>query len=97
MGIKAALAIDAHDDILATLTDLAAVYIARGETQAGADILAFVRRVSWASPTTRAHAQDHWDDLARYSCPRVLVDAEDFARKAYLQDIIDYVFADTAL
>ena len=94
LSIKAALSLEARNEILASLTQLAGVYIERGETQEGADVLAYILRRDDLSDDIYNLAQDLWDDMARYICPRVLLDAEDFGKKAYLKDVIEYVFAD---
>lgn len=92
-AIRAAHSIGASGEVLDALVGLADVYIERGETQEGADVLAYVLRQAQAAPATRAHAQESWDTLETYICPRVLLDAADFASKAALSDLIEYVFA----
>ena len=94
ISIKAAKSLNATYDILDALTQLARVYIKRGETQEGADILAYVLRCA-APADVLDHAQALWDDLARYICPRVLLDAEDFGSKATLDDVLEYASAGT--
>jgi len=89
--LQAARTINARADCLAAFVGLAAHSIARGETQEGADILSWVLRQSFLSFTTRDNAQMLWDDLAAWICPRVLLDAEDFASKATFDDICEYV------
>lgn len=95
VSIKAALTRNATHDILDALARLAGLYIKRGETQEGADILAYVLRCDDAPTHILDSAQDLWDDLERYICPRVLLDAEDFGIKANLNDVIEYAFAGT--
>ena len=92
ISIRMALAINALRDALDSMTRLAGIWIERGETQEGADILAFVMRHRDTASDTEALAQELWDDLATYRCPRVLVDAEDFGKKATLEDMIEYIF-----
>ena len=94
-SIQAAQAIEATHEILDALTQLAGIYIERGETQEGADVLAFVMRCDDMPDDVYDLADEHWEDLARYICPRVLLDAEDFGSKATLADVIAYVFAGT--
>ena len=94
ISIKAAKSLNETDDILDALTQLAAAYIVRGDTQEGADILAYVLRCD-APADVLDHAQTLWDDLARHICPRVLLDAADFGSKATLDDVIEYAFAGT--
>jgi len=89
--LRAARAVDAVADCLAALTGLAAHSIARGETQEGADVLAWVLRQPALSDETREIAQDLWDELAARMCPRVLLDAADFAAYATLDDLCEYV------
>lgn len=93
ISLKAAHALGAIHEILATMTDIAAQYNAQGLTQEGADILAFVLRNPYTPEDILEAAEDHWDDLASWICPRVLVDAEDFGSKATLDDVIEYIFA----
>jgi hypothetical protein len=95
-SIRAAWAIEAHSEILDAITQLACIYIERGLTQDGADVLAFVLRQPNLPGDTFERARDAYEDLESYICPRVLLDAQDFASKATLQDIIDYVFAEVS-
>ena len=89
--LQAARAINAQADCLAALVGLAAHWIARGETQEGADVLAWVLQQASISAMTQEIAQSLWDDLATWICPRVLLDASDFARYATFDDICEYV------
>ncbi|MCA9892804.1 MAG: hypothetical protein KC615_07455 [Anaerolineae bacterium] len=91
--LNAALAIHAHAEIMHLFTELACLYIGKGLTQEGADLLAFILKQPELEEGTRHQAADAYDDLASYICPRVLFDAQDFASKARLEDVIDYVFA----
>lgn len=93
VSLKAAQALGATQELLATMTAIAAQYNADGLTQEGADILAFVLEHPHTPDDIAQQAQDHWDDLARWICPRVLVDAEDFGRKATMDDVIAYILA----
>ena len=89
--LQAARIIDSVADCLAALVGWAAHSIARGETQEGADVLAWVLRQPSVSDETREMAQDLWDELAARICPRVLLDAADFAAYATLDDLCEYV------
>ena len=89
--LQAARAIDATADSLAALVGLAAHWIERGETQEAADILAWVLRHLSLSDTARDAAQSLWDGLATWICPRVLLDAADFAQYATFDDICEYI------
>ena len=91
--IKAALAIRAIAEVLDAMTQLADIYIKQGLTQEGADVLAYVLRCEAVADDTRDHAHDSWEDLARYICPRVLLDAEEFAALATFDDMVEYIFA----
>ncbi|MAU10436.1 MAG: hypothetical protein CL607_11485 [Anaerolineaceae bacterium] len=91
--LKMALAINADAEVMHLLTELACMYISQGLTQEGADVLAFVLRQPELAADTHQQATDVYDDLASYICPRVLLDAQEFASKAHLTDIVDYVFA----
>lgn len=95
-SIRAAQAVEARAEVLDAMTQLAAVQIAAGQTQEGADVLAYVRRCPQALPDTREQAEEHWEALACYACPRVLLDAEDFARKATYADVLEYVLLPSA-
>lgn len=58
------------------LAQLAILAIAEGQTQTGADVLAFLRRQADLPATVRDMVDEHWEDLATWACPRVLLDAE---------------------
>jgi hypothetical protein len=90
--IKAALAIEATHEVLDSLVYLAAIYIEQGQTQEGAGILAYILRCEDLASDSYERAEEVWEDLACWICPRVLLDAEDFASKANFEDIIEYVF-----
>lgn len=92
ISIRMALAIDAFTDALDAMTQLAGLWIERGDTQEGADLLAFVMRDKRTHPETYDKAEDFWDGLATYACPRVMVDAEDFGKKATFDDVVEYIF-----
>jgi hypothetical protein len=92
LSIRAGLAIESPADVLECLVELAALYIEKGNTQEGADVLAYLLHRIDTPQDIKAHGQALWDDLATWICPRVLYDAEDFGRKAALEDIVDYVF-----
>ncbi len=92
-AIKAGMAIQARDEVLYALVQMAALYIERGLTQEGADVLAFVMRCADVPEDIEESAIELWEDLERWICPRVLLDAESFAKKAYLEDVVEYVFA----
>lgn len=89
--LQATRTIDAPTDCLAALIGLAAHWIARGETQEGADVLAWVLRHPSLSTTAQETAQNLWDDIIAWICPRVLLDATEFARYATFDDICEYI------
>lgn len=93
VSLRAGLAIQARDDVLNSLVMIADEYIQQGLTQEGADVLAFVMRCQSVPEDIEEHALDLWEDLARWICPRVLLDAEEFGKKAYLEDVVEYVLA----
>lgn len=93
--LRASAEMNTRVESLDAMTHLAEVYIKRGETQEGADVLAFVLHCPDTAPDTQEQAREAWDDLARYICPRVLLDAEDFASKATYDDLLEYIFAGT--
>ncbi|MGB7339142.1 MAG: hypothetical protein WBC91_09645 [Phototrophicaceae bacterium] len=93
VSLKAGMAIQARDDVLHTFVLFAADYIEQGLTQEGADVLAFVLRCEALPDDIEEQALDLWEDLERWICPRVLLDAEDFGKKAYLEDVVDYIVA----
>jgi hypothetical protein len=92
LSIQAGLAINSPHELLECFVQLAAIYIEKGSTQEGADILAYLLHRIDTPNDIREQGQALWDDLARWICPRVLYDAEDFGRKAALEDVVDYVF-----
>jgi hypothetical protein len=94
-ALKSSLAINALADALDVMTQIAAVYIADGMTQEGADVLAYVMRHPATPDDVQERALDHWDDLECWICPRVLLDANDFASKAHFDDIVEYIYAGT--
>jgi hypothetical protein len=93
MALKTAVALDASAEIWDVMTHIAAHYIAQGYTQEGADVLAFVLLQANIAEDTRAMAADLFEDLESRICPRVILDAQDFARLATLDDLIEYIFA----
>jgi hypothetical protein len=89
---------DNHGDVLVLCIYLAALYIERGETQEAADILAWVLlQAEDFDASIIDMAQEHFETLEASICPRVIHDARDFASKATLQDILDYIYADSDL
>lgn len=94
--IHAADAIGAIPEVLDALTDFAALSIQSGETQQGADILAFVLLQSTLAYETQSKAETLFDDLCAWICPCVIWDAHAFAREVDLADIIWYITPDAA-
>lgn len=95
VAIRAALSIEAYYEALEQVVALAAAYIEHGWTQEGADLLAYVLQHAERLPEDIVEqAQEQHDDLARYICPRVLLDAADFGQKATFDDILEYIFSD---
>lgn len=84
-------AIQAETELFPCFVQLAALYIEAGNTQEGADVLAYLLARPETPAAIQEEAQALWDDLARWICPRVLYDAEDFGRKAELKDLVAYV------
>lgn len=78
---------------LAIFVQVAEVYISQGLTQEGSDILAYVMRREDTPDAIFDIAEELWEDLERWICPRVLLDAETFGKKANFQDIVDYILA----
>jgi hypothetical protein len=89
--LQAARAINAPADCLAALVGLSAHWIARGETQEAADVLAWVLHQPALSADAQETAQALWDELATWICPRLLLDAADFAQYATFDDICEYI------
>ncbi len=94
-ALKGSLAIHSLPDSLDVMTQIAAVYIADGMTQESADVLACVLRHPATPDDVQERARDHWNDLECWICPRVLLDANDFASKATFDDLIEYIYAGT--
>lgn len=92
-AIKAGLAIQARDEILDAFVQMAGLYIERGLTQEGADVLAFVMRCEAIPEDIEDSAIELWEGLESWICPRVLWDANDFGKKAYLEDVVEYILA----
>jgi hypothetical protein len=90
--LKAALAIASRPAAYDVMTALAALYIAQGNTQAGADVLAFLLIQPDIAPDTLEHAQALFEELETHICPRVILDAREFARDMLFEDILDYIF-----
>lgn len=93
VAIKAGMAIHARDEVLHAFVLVAGDYIAQGLTQEGADVLAFVLRCEALPDDIEEQALDLWEDLERWICPRVLLDAQDFGKKAYIEDVVEYILA----
>jgi len=91
--IRAALSLDAEAALLDAMIAWAALMIERGMTQEGADVLAWVLRQTALPSDAREQAEEIWEELAAYICPRVLLDAQDFAAAAEQADLIEYIFA----
>jgi hypothetical protein len=89
--LQASCVFEARADSLAAFVGIAAYNISRGETQEGADVLAWVMRQPLLSTETHEMAHILWDDLATWICPRVLLDAADFAQYATFDDLYEYV------
>jgi hypothetical protein len=92
IALKAAVAINATAEALDVMTDIAAGYIAQGDTQEGADVLAFVLLQPLLMPDSRMRAEDLFEDLESRICPRVLWDAREFASLATFEDVVEYIF-----
>lgn len=91
LSLKASLAIQAQDDVLELFVAIAQAYISRGLTQEGADILAFILNRDNVPEDVVDLAVEAWEDLERWICPRVLYDAEIFGKKAYFEDVVEYI------
>jgi hypothetical protein len=63
----------------------------QGFTQEAADVLAFLLRCDDIPQDCLAAAADLFEELETRICPRVILDAKDFASKATLDDILEYV------
>lgn len=80
-------------ELFDSLTELATLYIGRGETQEGADVLAWVLRQSDLPQPIATRARALFEDLEASICPRVIYDAQEFARYATHADIMEYIFS----
>lgn len=68
-SIKAGLALHSPNELMQCFLQLAAINIEKGQTQEGADVLAFLM---WNEQTPRdiqEKATELWEDLARWICP----------------------------
>lgn len=77
--------------LLQTMTALAEYCIEIGHTQAGADILAFVLSQSDADPLTLERAEERFAELESRICPRIILDAREFAADMDLMGMIHYL------
>lgn len=90
-AIQAADSINAIHEIYDALVGLSACYMADGLTQEAADILAFVLLQADIAQDIHDTAEELFEDLESWICPRVIYDAKVFAREVDLEDIIWYV------
>ena len=74
-----------------TMTALAEYCIEIGQTQTGADILAFLLRQSDADPLTLERAAECFAELESRVCPRIILDAREFAADMDLKGMIHYL------
>ena len=93
-SIQTSYTIKATGELWYAMTHLAQVYIQRGSTQIGADILVFVLIQDDVSQDVYDLAFDLFDDLERSICPRVIWDAKVFASEMDLEGMIDYLLGD---
>ena len=92
-SLKASTALKNKVQTLDLFVQVAEVYIAQGLTQEGADVLAYVLQYEQTPDDIFDMAEDLWEDLACWICPRVLLDAETFGKKAYFKDVVEYILA----
>ncbi|MGB1288870.1 MAG: hypothetical protein ACPG7F_20220 [Aggregatilineales bacterium] len=93
LQLKACTSMKLHAGVMQTLVRVADMYIVRGETQEGADVLAYVLRQQLPDDVF-IRARDLYEGLETWICPRVLMDAQYFADRATLDDIIEYVLSE---
>ena len=77
-SLKASTALKNKVQTLDLFVQVAEVYIAQGLTQEGADVLAYVLQYEQTPDDIFDMAEDLWEDLACWICPRVLLDAAGF-------------------
>lgn len=75
--------------VLTKLVEAAAMLIEQGITDRAANVLAYVLRHNATPATAFAQADDLFDDLEAEICPRMIVDAKDWASTATLDDAIN--------
>ncbi|GAB5492916.1 MAG: hypothetical protein Phog2KO_31310 [Phototrophicaceae bacterium] len=92
-SLKASTELKNKKSVLALFVQVAEVYISQGLTQEGADVLAYVLQYEQTPDDIFDMAEDLWEDLERWICPRVLLDAETFGKKAYFKDVVEYILA----
>jgi hypothetical protein len=63
----------------------------QGLTQEAADVLAFLLRCDDVPADCHSAVADLFEELETRICPRVICDAKDFAARATLEDILEYV------
>ena len=73
------------------MTALAEYCLEIGHTQTGTDILAFVLSQSDIDPLTLERAEESFAELESRVCPRVILDAREFAADLDLQGMVEYL------
>lgn len=91
IALKAALVIHAKGDVLDAMTGIAESFIRRGQTQEGANLLAFVLNHPDVRYDTFDHAEDMFFALEEHLCPRVLADAKAFRLGKSIQSVAAYI------
>ncbi len=91
--IRAALEIGATPEVLARLTDYAALLVTHDYTTEAANLLAVVLRHADVPFDVYDRADDLWIDLEGRLCPRVMADAKDAAAFVTLRGATDAAFA----
>ncbi|MBZ0297535.1 MAG: hypothetical protein K8L99_33575 [Anaerolineae bacterium] len=91
IALKAALVIQANGDVLDAMTGIAESLIHRGQTQEGANILAFVLNHPDVRYDTYDHAEDMFFEMEEHLCPRVIADARTFRLGKSIKSVAAYI------
>lgn len=82
---------DEKQQLYHAMNALAARCIDQGHTQAAADILAFLLNQSDLNADLQDSAYDSFAELESRVCPRIILDAREFAADMDLQTMLEYL------
>ena len=94
IAIRTGYAMNAHAEVLDSMTRLAYLLHKLGHNQEAADLLAYVLIQVDTPADTYDRAEDLMMSLEASICPRVVYDAKAFAYDTTLEDMMDYLFTE---